>query len=444
MYFTELVDDLRASTSLIDKKYVLEDYIVNGEYVALHQFLLRETFDPKRLHNVKLTKRDIPEAGEEKLEDIENELRVVLATIATIYSSKENKHRVRELMSLLKKSDQLALLGVVNKKLHCGIGISTINKVVTDLIPVVEIQLANKYKPDKKYIDNYWYATPKLDGRRVFGMRENGEWKLYSRYKDYLGSEITTLDHWKPDLEIFYRTYAITFTDGEAYNHGMTFEEIESLVGSNVNLKDTTPLKYHLFTVGMLEAPLKEKKLNQLRLGVLHTITELMSLKNVVGISQRVLDNTPDAIYSYLEKVIPLGYEGIMLRSPSCTYDFKRSDALLKVKTSHKVGTEMKIDCYVEDIEYGDFVIREDGVESFEWLPVRLMVELSSSDIVIDGTTVMAKSMKVGSGFSLKQRREWKEDESLIVGKTIEVMCQGFGSQGKMRFPRLHRIRSDV
>lgn len=436
MGFTDLVEELKGSTKLTDKSRVLWQYLHDGKDVAFHQYLIREAFDPKILHNVKLTKKDLPSTGNCKLEEVEHDVRIVLSTIATIHSSMENKHRVRDLMQHLRKSDQLALMGVVNKKLRCGVGISTINKVVTDLIPVVKIQLANKYKPEKHTGPCHWYASKKLDGQRIFGIREVEGWKLYSRDKDYLGREITTLEHWKPELEMFYQIWGINFTDGEAYHHGFKFEEIQSLVSSRVNLKDTERLNYHLFMAG--KGSLEKQNIIFIPPPSVVGLTDGNKLKHIQAVRQERIVNTTDSIYKYLEYAVVLGYEGIMLRSTDDQgwYDYKRSDLLLKVKTSDTSGTEEIYDCYVEDIEYGDFAVREGGVESIEWLPIRLIVTINSDP--------MKKKMKVGSGFSLDQRRAWREDETLIVDKTIEVMCQGLGAQGSMRFPRLHRIREDI
>ena len=433
MNFTGLVDGLMSSTKLTDKSRVLWKYLHDGVHSDYHRYLIQEAFDPKKLHNVTLTKKNIPPSGNRTLEEIQSGLRVVFDFISQNQSSKENKEIIIEAMVMLKKADQLALLGVVNKKLRVGVGISTINKVVTDLIPVIPIQLANKYDPKKHTTSPHnWYASPKLDGQRIFGIREVDGWKLYSRDKDYIGREITTLNHWKPELERVYEVCGADYTDGEAYLHGLKFEQIQSLVSSRVNIKNTKPLKYNLFTIG--KGDLKSKELSLIPPPNITSLLGGMKMDYIEAVPQEQVVNTPDRIYEFLEKAVDQGYEGIMLRSTNPTewYDFKRSDLLLKVKTSDTSGTEEVVDCYVEDMEFGDFVVREDGVESSEWLPIRLIVEFEG------------RQMKVGSGFSLQQRRDWREDETLIIGKTIEVMCQGFGAQGRMRYPRLSRIREDI
>ena len=434
MEFTELVDELQGSTRLTDKSRVLWKYLHDGRHSDFHRYLFQEAFDSKKLHNVKLTKRDLPEPGDFTLEEVEEEVRSMFNLISGDHSSKTNKIRVAFVTVGLRRADQLALMGVVNKKLRCGVGISTINKVVTDLIPVEPIQLAGKYNPDKKYNEVHTLASDKLDGQRIFGIRKIGDWLLYSRDKDYLGREITTLDHWKPDLEKLFQNHGVNFTDGEAYKHGLTFEEISSLVSSSVNVKDTTELKYHLFMLG--SGSLKAQDINFVLPEKVDIVLQAAKVNTLVAVKQEKILNTPDAIYAYLEEAVAEGHEGIMLRDIKQWYDYKRSDLLLKVKTSDTSGTEEKVDCYVIGIEYGDFAIREDGVESSEYLPVRLIVILLNTDDEI--------KMKVGSGFSLKQRREWKENEYAIVGQAIEVLCQGFGAKGKMRFPRLHRIREDL
>jgi ATP-dependent DNA ligase len=143
-----------------------------------------------------------------------------------------------------------------------------------------------------------------------------------------------------------------------------------------------------------------------------------------------------EEVYEQIDKAVALGYEGVMLRDIEVWYEFKRGNKLLKAKKSELSGTIDYIDAYCEDIEYGEMVVRESGTEEIEHLPVALWVSLPE-----DPTT---KQMKVGSGFSLEQRREWADDETLVIGKTIEVEFQGFGSKGSMRFPRYLRTRDDL
>ena len=154
------------------------------------------------------------------------------------------------------------------------------------------------------------------------------------------------------------------------------------------------------------------------------------------GVIQELIPNEEHIIFEKVDDSVSRGFEGGCLRDYEILVDFKRGNNLLKAKKSDYSGTEIDLDVYVEDIEYGDFVIREDGKETIEFLPVAL--------IVVRPDDQKCLQMKIGSGFSVKNRRDWSKDESLIVGKTIEARCQGFGANGRMRFPRYLRTREDL
>lgn len=440
MEFTEMLDELKSTTSKTLKEEILRDYLtdsVDGEFL---QLLLKETFDPNILHHVKLKKSDLPEEGVETLKEVEGEVRKMFRRLHNCYSSQQNKSTVGLVMYRLDRENQEALLGVVNKKLRCGVSISTINAAIPDLIEVIKIQLANKYDPEKNYNGELrWvYVSDKLDGQRIFCLRgvDNG-WKKFSRGGDYLGNEINTLDHWDEELERYYQKEGNNFLDGEAYLHGLTFEQISSLVSSSVNRKDATSLQYHIFFAGRTTDLMESSKNNEISGIPPESIAgQLQGYTYLVGVRQEKIMLEEENVFDAIDKAVAEGYEGVILRSASKFYDFKRSNYLLKAKKSDLSGTEEYADVYVEDLEYGDFVVREDGMESIENLPVALWVVRPD-----DPTT---QTMKVGSGFTLENRRKWKEDEELIVGQTIEVMFQGYGARGRMRFPRYLRTRTDI
>jgi ATP-dependent DNA ligase len=322
--------------------------------------------------------------------------------------------------------------------MRCGVSLSTLNKVYADFIDVIKIPLANSYNPEKDHkYSNQLYCSNKLDGQRVFCIRDHKKWSKHSRAGDYLGNKITTLDHWDEELEDYYQVTGINFLDGEAYKHGMAFEEITRLVRSSVNKKDASVLEYHIFFAGKTLDFREASKANSIMGITPSTLFEVFKKKRyLVGVKQKVMLNDEQAVYDRIDKAVDSGYEGVMLRSVEVWCDFKRGDYLLKAKKSELSGTIEYTDCYVEDIEYGDFAVREDGRETVERLPIALWVVITG-----DPNTIQ---MKVGSGFSLKQRREWLDDESLILGHTIEVEHQGFGVKGRMRFPRMDRVREDV
>jgi ATP-dependent DNA ligase len=385
-----------------------------------------------------MKKSDLPETGANTLRSNEQGILDLFDSLRNELSPTKNRAAVVEAMTGLSSEDQEVLLGIVNKKLRGGFSINTINKVVPDAIKVVKIALAKSYDPkDEDKYASKMYCSNKLDGQRVFCVRDHEKWRKYSRAGDYLGNEIKTLGHWDEELEHYHDKTGTNFLDGEAYRHGMEFEDITRLVRSSVNIKDATALEYHIFYAGKTLDLSESSRANSI-MGI--TPTTLFEVFKryiyLVGVKQKVIPNDEQVIYDKIDEAVAEGYEGVMLRSFDVWYDFKRGNNLLKAKKSKLGGTIEYTDAYCEDIEYGEMVVREDGTEAVENLPVALWVCLPNDD--------SCKQMKVGSGFSLDQRREWANEEALVVGKTIEVEYQGLGSKGSMRFPRFLRIRSDL
>lgn len=438
MRFTDMVGELKSTTSKTDKEAILKKYLFNGEESGFVRFLLREAFDPNLLHHVKLQKKDVPAvSGHFYLGDIAEEIRLMFDVLHSRQSSVQNKSTVQKMLKQLTPDSQDALFAVVNKKLRCGISIKTVNKVYPDLVDVSPIQLAKKYNPEKSHLYSpRFYCSDKYDGQRIFSYRDSqGTWRKFSRAGDYLGNEVSTLGHWDGELESHYKATGNNFLDGEAYLHGLKFEAIQSRVSSRVNVKDATDLQYHIFFAGRvrdLKETLKSNSVSGVRPDLLSEMFEDYNL--LVGVPQEVVSNDESLIFEKIDQAVDQGYEGVMLRSTQVSYECKRGNYLLKAKKSDLSGTEEYIDAYVEKIEYGDFVVREDGVEAVENLPIALWVSLPGNP----------RRMKVGSGFSLQDRRDWMEDEDLILYKTIEVEFQGFGRHGRMRFPRYLRTREDL
>jgi DNA ligase-1 len=424
-----MLEELKSTTGRIEKEEIL-----SFNDTPFIRFLLQEALDPNLLHHAKLTKRNIPvESGLYFLEEMETNIRNLFDTLHESQSSVENKKLIKTIMKRLTEEDQEALLGVINKKPKVGISIKTVNKVFPGLIDVKKIQLANKYLLKKKYTPEFYWWSFKLDGVRVFCFRIDGKWRIYSRAKDYLGQELHTLDHWKPYLESFYDRTGKTYTEGEAYLHGLTFSEIQSAVFSTVNKKAklASSLHLHSFIVGNCNNTADPEHIKEVELSTYKHFFE--ELTPVDAVSYGKVVNDPFDIGHYMGVALEKRYEGIMLRDPNFIYSPKRDDCLLKVKTDSFDDTMERADCVIIDIHFDDITVQENGVVTSEYLPVRIDVEQ------YDG-----KICGVGGGFDMKWRRETAKDPEAKIGRTVEVKFQGYGAQGRMRFPQFERERLDV
>ena len=95
---------------------------------------------------------------------------------------------------------------------------------------------------------------------------------------------------------------------------------------------------------------------------------------------------------------------------------------------------EVISDCVVTKIEYNDnFTVVKDGKLCTEKLLNKIWVMQENG-----------VECKVGSGYSLDFRREYTDNPWELMGSTVEIKHQEWGANGRMRFPRLFRLRKDL
>jgi len=425
---TNLLVDLKGTSKPKEKQQIIKDY--DSDFL---RYVLKAAYEPFVMYHIKLKPSEIPMPGKKDIVDID--LKSLLDFCIRSQSPKQNRAAVIEQLSLLTKGSQDLLIGILNKNLKCGLGVRNILKVFHGLVSRFEVQLANIYKEDKKYKIKKWLWSYKLDGLRCIALRINGEWEFRTRK----GKEFLTVDHLKKQLESLYIKYGYTFFDGELYKHGLKFEEIQSLV---MGFKKGTAhnIEYHIFVAGSAES-----FLNQRVEGIVALTDTTISdeLNNVVVVETGIVDIDHTLIMDILDRAFNMGYEGIMLRDIDVPYDFKRSDKIIKLKSNEDEGEEIS-DCVVLDIEIDLYPViikiereLEGDYEHSEMIYEKLLVKL----IVGQKNGI---ECKVGSGFSLDFRRYYTENPKDLIGKTIEVLHQGYGANNRMRFPRLKRVREDL
>jgi len=395
--------------------------------------LLRYTFEPFVLFHVKLQKKDIPTPGTNSLTDLSDEVEALLKFCMTSNSNKENRTKAQDLLGRLNTESQALLIGVLNKNWKVGISNKTVLKAYPNLFPIFEVQLANKFEDYRKKrgfnSEARWLCTPKLDGVRCIALYVDGAWRFYSRQ----GKEFLTVLHLIEALETYRRDYGLTFFDGELYRHGLPFEEIQGAVMSYTK-GVAEDVEYHVFIVGSSTGFLQQDS-SDFYVPYMRGLEDSGAVK-IVPV-ETVCSREAE---TYLDKAFEDGYEGVMLRRPNKLYDFKRSDALLKLKKSAScLSAETVSDCLVRDIVIDEFpVVYEDAtgnnIIKHEMLLTKLIVEQK------DGILCT-----IGSGFSLDFRRTHTANNGEnLIGKVVEIAHQGVGTNGRMRFPRLHRIREDI
>jgi hypothetical protein len=416
MSLSTLLKEIKGTSKPAEKQAILLSHDSD-----MLRWVIESTYNPFAMYHIKIKEQDIPEPGPFSFEEIYNKVTSVIVDCLGCLSPKQNKSRVLELLALLDKGSQDLVVGILNKSWQSGISSKLILEAYPGIFPIFEVQLANTYSPDKKYKNSKWIVSPKLDGLRNIALRLDGSWKMLSRK----GHEFVTVDYIKEDLEFLYNKYGYTFFDGELYKHGLKFEDIQGPVMSFTS-GDAEGIEYHVFVVGQAEDFLSQK--NKSIVVANWTIEETKFIKPV---EQRVISN--EHVYEVLSDYFDMGYEGCMLRDPKKSYDFKRSDAIVKLKRNLNYNSEeIESDCVIKNIVVGNFPVIENGRMFTEEMLLALVVEQNNGI-----------ECKVGSGFDLKFRRTYK-DKNDLIDKIVEIRHQKFGNNGRMRFPRMMRLRLDL
>ena len=123
----------------------------------------------------------------------------------------------------------------------------------------------------------------------------------------------------------------------------------------------------------------------------------------------------------FVREIWAKGGEGVVLRNPQGIFRAGK-------KTNDMIRIKRKI---TYDLEVLDVIEGRPGTK-YVGMVGKLVLKFK------DGKTV-----KVGSGLSDKQRSEWWNNRSLIIGKVVEVEAMKDSSKGVLREPRYLAIRHD-
>lgn len=193
--------------------------------------------------------------------------------------------------------------------------------------------------------------------------------------------------------------------DGELYCHGMSFEEIFSITSRTINFHHNfKEIKFHVFDIVNDQPQMKRQIL----------VDALRGIHPYIAISPFWLCESLEDIMRVFDRVIELGYEGIIVRHNMAPYQRKRSTLVMKFKPKKSDG--YKIIGYEEEI-------------SIEGVPKGSLGSLQCKSG--DGNV-----FSVGTGFSRDQRDQlWQVREGLN-GKVAKVKYQHITSGRKVpRFP---------
>ena len=420
----EILEQLESDNSRLFKERVLTD---NKDDLLLRDFLTM-AFDPWKNWGVAKYNRPDPLPGNSNHEDVELSTFIVLLEALNRRTLTGNKAReaVEVVMSQFDAVGQKWCERLLWRNLRCGVSSSTINKIWPGSIVPFAVALAESLTTvgvngDFKITDPVKYPVrveAKLDGLRLIAVKNRGEVALFTRS----GTPIETLPKIVQAIKDL-KTDNIVL-DGEVM--GEDWNESASVVMSSKSKKDDSTMHYHVFDIVDFTAW-------QAQVSTTHYRERLADLQLTIGDTEgtpfRFVKSTTAQdeaeLRQFYNECLTEDYEGVMLKRLDTPYQWKRTDAILKMKP---VATE-------EGVIVGWHLSPEKTKRAGQFGGFHI---LTPNGVIT----------KVGGGYTDSQKKQIQDEgPDTYIGRIVEAEHQPpMTEDGKLRFPVFSRFRdpSDV
>ena len=294
------------------------------------------------------------------------------------------------------------ILNIIDKTLKIRLNTSVINKIFPKLISVFQPVLANKYDPKRlEKSKNDWYISRKLDGVRCLILIEpkKKSVKFFSR----TGKEFHTLLILKNEILMNIGLFQEdVILDGEIVSMKNGVEDFTNLM-KEIKKKNHVMKNPKYFIFDMLKKEdffnLKSEEIYSERLKKFKKI-------NIYFVFFEVLEQnkyTENDFLKLIEKAEKNKWEGLMIRE-DIGYEGKRTNSLLKYKKM--MDEEYK----VKEIITGP------------WREISKETKLENTIETMVAVIIDYKDTKVGSGFSLEERKHFYKNPESIIRKNILII----------------------
>lgn len=335
---------------------------------------------------------------------------------------------------------------IITKNLQLGIDIKTINKVIPDLIPTFDVQLANKYFDRPYYVNNKKFAiTTKIDGSRIIALKDNdGKISFWTRQ----GQPYEGLVDLEGEMQYFPRNICLdgelvaVDTDKEnTYKNTMKLSRTKDQEKHGLKMRVFDCMSCEEFKLQISHDPYYLRRIllddifdlaKNYKLGILQDqqyskeeiekeMRQPFHYFEKVAILYQGTDK--NKILEILEQQVNEGEEGVMINIVNAPYHFSRTWDLLKVKKFK--DTELKIIGF------------EEGTNKHEGKLGAFVCEYKNNIV------------KVGSGLSDEDREYFWNNQDKYLGKyiTVKYFEETYDSKThlpSLRFPTYLRIREDI
>ena len=395
------IEQMRSTSSANDKVEIIKN---SSDFI--HK-ILEYTYNPFKQYYV--TSKTCIKNSHLKAENVKNVFEVLDRLNQRVVTG-------HDAIALVNGYGDELIYKIIDKDLGIRAGAKVINKAIPGLIPTFSVALAQEYKEECNWEDN-WYASRKLDGVRCLAITdENGKCTLYSR----MGKEFTTLNKVKDAIEA---TGIInTVFDGEIClvdeNGNEDFQGVmKQLRRKDHQIENPAYMMFDMLNI----RDFNNQKSKEILSDRLHTLRSFLD----DNIDTNILRYTEQAVIidgrhfdMWQQMVKDNNYEGFMLRK-DVGYEGKRTKNLQKVKTFFDAEYKV-IDFDVDNHE----VVRDGKSETIKMLAQVYIMH-------------KGHKVKVGSGFTQEQRLQYMDGS--IVGKiiTVQFFSETTNDKGgiSLRFP---------
>ena len=415
-HFQIFVEQINLNNGRTYKESILKDY--KNDYFV--QYYLKFIFNTYTTTGINVKKLD-------KINSYSNETLSFNSVIELLEYVLRNNTGKNEVIEVIKKfqnehnmsSDERQLLEkIICKNVVLGVDIKTINKIMDNLIPTFNVQLAEKYFEKPEIVEGKeFYITTKLDGNRIIAMKHDGVVKFYSRNgKEYSGlvdleDEMSRI---MPD-DICLDGELIILNDSNLDSKDQ-FTETQKLARTKDQNKHGLCMRVFDFMSSvefLAQKSLFEYSRRREQLELL--FAQHPDLKYFIKVPVLYHGTDTSKIIELLNSETSHGEEGVMINIADARYQFKRTNDLLKVKRMNDMDLE------IIGFETGKKHTKYENTLGF------LIVDFNGFPV------------KVGSGISDELRDEIWNNQNEWLGRTaivqyFEVTKNQRGTQS-LRFP---------
>jgi len=408
----EFMQDMNSSNSTNHKIEILKKY-QDSDFIKK---VLKYTYDPYLQYgvtsaNLKKKKDLISDESRSDLFDLLDDLNDRVLTGHAAIQATNRFIQENQLYSDL-------IYQIIDHNLETRATTTLINRVMPGLIPEFNVALAHDASKVKgvDLLDGTWKVSRKLDGIRCLARIESRRVKFFSRS----GKEFETLGALADSLMDLALPDCVL--DGEICLSNSDGKDDFQGILKQIQRKDhiiPNP-KYWVFDILTLEEFDSKSGDVKLEDRLSRPERELLARSPMIEILPQISILDSQVLLDLKEESKRSGWEGLIARR-NVGYEGSRSKNMLKLKEFYDAEYEVK------DLIIGPQRIIEAGAE---------ITEVVLSAIVIEH---MGSRVQVGSGFSLAERRRFKDHPEEILGQTVNVQyfeeTQDKDGNHSLRFP---------